>query len=234
MKVVIGVDGCPAGWIAVIWGRTVRHQVCETFTSVLDLEGDIIAVDMPIGFPAVSRAGGRDCEREARKCLAPGRKSSIFASPSRAVIDACPASYRAAAALNRESSDPPRSLTRQAFGIVPKMAEIDRLMAAGLQQRVFETHPEVAFSVMNNGTSISASKKSPHGRSAREQLLKASAFPYEHLPPNPYRLSDVGLDDIVDACACAWVARRILDGSHRHFPADPPRDARGLRMEINA
>ena len=38
----------------------------------------------------------------------------------------------------------------------------------------------------------------------------------------------------VDGCPVGWIARRILNGSSRRFPDEPPRDGRGLRMEINA
>jgi predicted RNase H-like nuclease len=44
----------------------------------------------------------------------------------------------------------------------------------------------------------------------------------------------VGADDLLDACACAWSARRIAEGRAVRFPADPPQDARGLRMAIHA
>jgi len=40
-------------------------------------------------------------------------------------------------------------------------------------------------------------------------------------------------DDVIDAAACALAAKRILAGEGEQLPAsEPPRDARGLRMEI--
>jgi predicted RNase H-like nuclease len=39
-------------------------------------------------------------------------------------------------------------------------------------------------------------------------------------------------DDILDACAAAWTAERILHGKARRLPPRPPVDGRGLRMEI--
>jgi predicted RNase H-like nuclease len=39
-------------------------------------------------------------------------------------------------------------------------------------------------------------------------------------------------DDLLDAAACALAAERILAGRARRVPDDPPRDSRGLRMEI--
>ncbi len=73
----------------------------------------------------------------------------------------------------------------------------------------------------------------PAGQALRRDLLRRAGFPLDlatqHIPA-----ADVGTDDLIDACACAWSARRILEGRSLRFPADPPRDARGLRMEINA
>jgi predicted RNase H-like nuclease len=39
-------------------------------------------------------------------------------------------------------------------------------------------------------------------------------------------------DDVFDAMAAAWTASRFAQGLAGWFPADPPADARGLRMEM--
>ena len=39
-------------------------------------------------------------------------------------------------------------------------------------------------------------------------------------------------DDLLDAFATLWTAQRLLTGDAMIIPAHPPRDARGLRMEI--
>jgi predicted RNase H-like nuclease len=41
-----------------------------------------------------------------------------------------------------------------------------------------------------------------------------------------------GPDDLIDALACAAVARRLHAGTARPFPDPPPRDAYGLPMAI--
>jgi predicted RNase H-like nuclease len=233
MTPVIGVDGCRAGWIAVIWGSTLEHCLCPTFADVLNLDGAIIAVDMPIGLPETS---GRPGDREARAKLGE-RQSSLFPIPARAAVmcddfgDAC--------AANAASSDPPKKVSRQCFNLFPKIREIDALMTQALQQRVHESHPEVAFWAMNAEQPLALPKKiksqpSAPGLALRRDLLERAGFPISKLPPSIYPRTIVGADDLIDACACAWVARRILKGENHRFPANPPRDARGLRMEINA
>jgi predicted RNase H-like nuclease len=234
MTKVAGVDGCRAGWIAVIWGgESPECRLFGSFADILELEAAVVAVDMPIGFPQRS---GRVAEREVRSKLGQ-RQSSLFTVPSRAAV-MCE-DYREACVVNLRNSDPPKKVAKQCFHLFPKMREIDRLMTPALQDRVFETHPELAFWTMNGGQPLSLPKKikgAPYreGLEQRQMLLRGAGFPFLKLPESEFRKSDVAADDILDACACAWVARRILRGEAARFPADPPRDARGLRMEINA
>src|SRR5438270_11650013 len=88
-KWVAGLDGCSRGWIAVI--TTVDHTQARVrfATSLLDIvdtpEAPIIAVDMPIGLPDRSGAGGRTPERLVRTLLG-ARRSSVFSIPSRAAV----------------------------------------------------------------------------------------------------------------------------------------------------
>lgn len=228
--IVAGVDGCRGGWIAVMWrgpGSPARQALCRSFCEVLALEAAVIAVDMPIGLPDFS---GRDVEREVRPLLG-GRRSSVFPVPARAAFAA--ADYREACAINRRHSQPARALSKQCFHLFDKIREIDVAITPDLQNRVFEAHPELAFRMMN-GEAVTHSKKSAEGEIMRTALLRKAGFPIDGLPVLGYRRRDIGADDLLDACALAWVARRIRDGENRRFPAEPRRDARGLRMEINA
>lgn len=193
----------------------------------------VIAVDMPIGFP---QGSGRQAEREVRARLGE-RQSSVFSVPSRAAV-MC-ADYGLACSTNLACSDPPKKVSKQIFHIFPKMREIDALMQPALQSRIFEVHPQLAFWAMNGSKPLPLPKKvkgRPHepGLALRRALLEAAGFPLRSLPEALYRAGDVGADDLLDACACAWSARRIAEGRSIRFPADPPLDARGLRMEINA
>jgi predicted RNase H-like nuclease len=233
MSAVIGVDGCPGGWIAVRWGETLSHHLCRSFTEVVAMEADVIAVDMPIGLPDFS---GREAEREVRTKLGE-RQSSVFSVPSRAAVMCT--DYRAACSANLEHSDPPKKVAKQIFHIFPKMREVDAVMTPALQSRIFEVHPELAFWAMNGERPLALPKKvkgrpHPPGLALRQGLLEAAGFPLGSLPPASYRAADVGADDLLDACACAWSARRIAEDRALRFPAFPPTDSRGLRMAIHA
>jgi predicted RNase H-like nuclease len=233
-KLVAGVDGCPAGWIAALWDGAgqLTSRLCGSFTDVMALPAEIIAVDMPIGLPERS---GRPPEREVRSRLGE-RQSSVFAIPSEMAIYCT--DYVEACRINLLHSDPPKKISKQCFHLFPKMREIDALIAPSHQSRIFESHPELAFWVMNGEMPLSLPKKVksqpyPPGLALRRELLCRNGVPVASLA-HDYRRRDVGPDDILDACACTFVAWRILNRRSIRFPANPPLNARGLRMEINA
>jgi predicted RNase H-like nuclease len=195
----------------------------------------VIAVDMPIGLPERRGRGGRPCEVEVRDRIG-ARRSSVFAVPARAAVMA--GDYRAACAVSLLHSDPPRKVSKQTFMLFPYMREVDALMSPQIQTRVYEVHPELSFWAMNDGQPLALPKKVKGrpfdaGLALRRSLLAAAGFPLARLRLVP-GVERAGRDDILDACAAAWSARRIRDGEHLRLPADPPRDAKGLRMEINA
>jgi predicted RNase H-like nuclease len=233
-RLVAGVDGCPAGWIAVLWdgGDRLASRLCRDFGEVMALPAAIIAVDMPIGLPERS---GRPPEREVRAKIGI-RRSSVFSVPSHKSIQCL--DYREACRINLLHSDPPRRVSQQCFHLFPKMREIDALITPDHQTRSYESHPELAFWIMNNETPVPLAKKakseSKHaGLELRQALLHKNGVPVNGLV-HDYRRRDVGADDLLDACACTFVAWRILNRRSIRFPADPPLNARGLRMEINA
>src|SRR5690606_24608734 len=66
----------------------------------------------------------------------------------------------------------------QAFGIFPKIREVDVLLSErpDLRERVFESHPEVAFMRLNGGIPMRLPKKirgavNPEGMEERKALL---------------------------------------------------------------
>jgi predicted RNase H-like nuclease len=237
-----GVDGCPGGWF-VVARRTgaqddVRRTLCETFEQVLDLDEtqDMVAVDIPIGLPDRVGTGGRACDRECRSRLGE-RRSSVFSVPSRGAV--AEPDYGRACAVNLEASDPPRKVSRQCFALFAKIREVDALMTPALQGRVFEAHPELSFWALNGQQPLDLAKTvksaaSAPGLDLRRRLLERAGFPTHALAQGEWPQRLVGPDDIVDACALAWSAERLLAGTAVTLPARPLRDGRGLRMEINA
>lgn len=236
---IAGVDGCPGGWLVVL--RSVdsdaapRALIAPTFAEVLALPEAprVIAVDIPIGLAERSGIGGRAADIAARSRLG-ARKSSVFAVPARAAVMAT--EYRDACAIALAHSDPPRKVSKQSFNIFAKIREVDRLMTPALQDRVVECHPETAFWAMNGEAPLDAPKKVksrpyPPGLALRRKLLAATGLPPAFLETR-FRAAEAGPDDLLDACACAWTALRVLRGIAHRFPEKPPLDGQGLRQEI--
>lgn len=239
---VAGVDGCRAGWLAVLrpLANPLEAQVrlIATFADVLNLPEAprVIAVDIPIGLPEVATLGGRQADVAARTCLG-ARRAAVFAVPARAAV--METNYRAACAVALATSDPPRSVTRQIFNLFLKMRDVDALMTPALQERVVECHPEVAFWALNGGRPLDEPKKvnsQPHpmGLRLRRRLLARAGYNPAFLQALRFKAAQAGPDDVLDACACSWSAARIAVGSGIRLPADAPVDGRGLRMEIRA
>ncbi|OGO52375.1 MAG: hypothetical protein A2148_10380 [Chloroflexi bacterium RBG_16_68_14] len=122
-----------------------------------------------------------------------------------------------------------KRIPKRAFTLGLRSHELDQLMTPALQQRVFEVHPEVCFWALNGRLPVMRPKRTPEGEFVRLQLLSA-VFAGDlgtiDVPKGAAR------DDLYDACVAAWTAARYARGEFKRLPADPPLDARGLRMEI--
>ena len=233
---VVGIDGCPTGWIAVsITADGPLDPVVRTVTRFAELiddpENAILAVDMPIGLPDFIGPEGRGPERLVRQRLGE-RQSSVFSVPSRSAV--MTEDYREACMVAAGTSNPPRMVSKQCFHIFPKIREIDAAMTPALEARVFEVHPELAFWRLNGGAAMSLPKKvksrpSPAGLEQRRALLVRHGYLLESLARPP---RGAGADDLLDASVNALIARRILRGEAESFPPEPARDARGLRIAI--
>lgn len=233
----MGIDGCRAGWIGVLLPETGTPLALVTpaLEALFDHPAQpfVIAIDMPIGLPERVGPGGRGPERHARAVLG-ARQSSVFSIPSRVAVMA--EDYGEACRLALETSYPPRKVSRQAFGLFPKIRALDALMTPELEDRIFESHPELAFRQLNGGAPMSLPKKvknvahSP-GLEERRALLVRHGYPPSLLERPP---RGAGMDDLLDAAVLALVAGRIARGEAECFPPAPDRDGRGLRMAIFA
>ena len=220
--ILAGVDGCKAGWVAVIEdGGERRVEIFPGFAAVLRA-ADLIAIDVPIGLTARTP---RLADRAARERLG-ARACCVFSAPYRAMLAA--RSYRDACAIRRDIDG--RSCTRQAFGIFARIAEVDARMTPRLQRRVFEGHREISFALMNGGPALAERKKSAAGVAARARLLARHFREVESIA----RLPGAGTDDVLDAYALLWTARRAANGKSIRIPPGIERDERGLRAEIIA
>jgi predicted RNase H-like nuclease len=252
MSCTVGVDGCLGGWIAV-WRQDDGEPSVQIFTAFATLiaafpDDSTIAVDMPIGLPEFSLRGGRGPEALVRPLLGQ-RQSSVFSIPSRAAVyaETAPfttvaewyAAHRRASKVAIDTSDPPRGVSIQAFGIFAKIREIDLLLRErpDLRGRVVESHPEVTFMQLNGGIPMQLPKKikgmvNPTGMEERRALLHRQGYGRAFLEQRPP--AGAKFDDFLDACCMMLVAGRIRRGEAVSFPNPPGRDAHGIPVAIRA
>lgn len=234
---LLGADGCRAGWVYVLEDAAgLRTGIVPSFLDLIAVApGAICAIDVPIGLP---EAGARAADRAARAFLGRPRGSSVFPTPVRAVLEAT--DYVEACTLHVAADG--RKLSRQAFGILPKIREVDAALRADpdLVERVVEVHPEVSFALWNDDVPMATRKIRTAGRQERRRLVDAT-WPgrYEaavatlprslaHVPGRAY-----APDDLLDAFAALWSARRVAAGRAVDFPEGPaPRDGAGLPASI--
>jgi predicted RNase H-like nuclease len=202
--IVTGIDGCRSGWVAVTLSPAgVRVRTASTLGG-LGIEG-IAGIDMPLGLLA---EGWRTADALARRALGV-RGASVFAIPPRPVWAA--ADYATANRLCRDLTG--RGMSAQAWGLRRKLLEADAFRR-GSAGAIYEVHPELSFAGLA-GAPLEESKHLAAGLARRRALLKRAGITV------PERVPGAAADDLLDAAAVAWSARRIAAGTARLLP-DPP------------
>ena len=244
-----GVDGAAGGWVMAITGANDGAEVeFSLWTSFAELWSQArrqslaaVGIDMPIGLPAASR---RSADERARDLLGP-RRSSLFWSPPAAALNA--SDYDEANRASREDLD--MGLSKQAYNLLPKIREVRSVLApadfeASATPRAAEVHPELSFAVMAATLHKTASPHRSGSRTSRGEEPTRSK-PLQH--PKRYQAGiaerlallrscfasiteaavlkplagppHATLDDLLDAAAAAWTARRISTGQATHLGA---------------
>lgn len=176
---------------------------------------------MPIGLPD---SGARGCDAMARALLQPERRSSVFLHLRRPLLGY--ADYQAANAWGKGDG---KGISKQAWNILPRIAELDAWMTPARQRRVRESHPEVIFIGLNGGAPL-PKKRTREGMVARRAVLLRHGFAGIDALAADLPRRGAALDDLYDAAALALAARRFAAGKGRQLGGQ--RDSRRLRMEI--
>ena len=229
MSRIAGIDGCGARWVCVTFDTDSRELGAELLETreLLPARWSVAAIDVPIGLP---ETGPRAADHEARRFLRAPRAASVFSCPPRAVLDS--GTWEEMSERSRSISG--TGVSKQAFGILRKVREVDSLLRSSPEARscFVEAHPEVSFAAWA-GHSMRHGKKSVAGKQERRELIDAyfgrTAFPQRQDELRDFR---VPADDLADAFACLWTAERYSQGNARSLPVDPEFDATGLPMRI--
>ncbi len=208
---VLGVDGCRGGWVGVRLGDPVpTAYVAPTIAGLVDAAGpglECVGIDMPIGLPD---DGPRAAEGLVRGLLG-SRRSTVFSTLVREAYGA--PSYAEGQVAQRAATG--TGFSQQSWGLRHKILEVDAWVRGGVPVRVVEVHPETSFAVLL-GEPVAEGKKTPEGRQARRTALRDAGIE----PPERPR-GGVGEDDLLDACAVAWTAARVVRGEARSHPEVP-------------
>jgi predicted RNase H-like nuclease len=206
---VAGVDGTKGGWVAVVLddeGHVIGDYLLTTIQSTFSELADaaVIAIDVPIGF------GPRHADAAARAFLS-GAASTVFTTPTRAILEA--------------PFGPGLGVSAQAHALGARVLHLTDVASA--DARIHEVHPEVSFRAMNDRAPLRFRKKSAGGALERIEILRRHGIELTSLSA----AAMVPLDDVLDAAAAAWTARRIATDTAKSLP-DPPEIVDGRRVAI--
>ena len=222
---MLGVDGCRDGWVGAAPDADVpRAYVAPDLRGLVrraEQDGPVarVGVDIPVG---LAEEGWRAADTLVRAALGP-RRASLFPTPVRAALQA--SDHASGVLISRTRSGAGFSI--QAWGLREKILEVDELVRDG-EDRVVEVHPELTFTTLA-GHPARHGKKTWAGQRERLALLAGAGI---HLATLVGDTGSAGPDDVVDAAAAAWTARRLLEGSAVSVPDPPEPLPYGLRAAI--
>lgn len=207
-RLVVGVDGANGGWVAVaLRGRRfVDARIVSTLAEVLEAWPDAgaIGVDTPIGLPRPD-AFPRRTDLVARELLS-GASARVFLTFPQEVYDAHSHAEATAAATALVG----KGISRQAWALRRAIQD-----AASIEDtRVFEVHPEVTFAAIRG--EVPRSKRTWQGIAQRIDALRLEGIEI----PLDHDAAAAAPDDVLDAAAAAWTARRKLRGKAKPVPLD--------------
>jgi predicted RNase H-like nuclease len=189
-----------------------------------------IFVDIPIGLPW-SAVPTRPCDQLARSVLGK-RRSSVFSPPCREALYAA----NVAEARRTNLAVLRRSLSEQAWGICPKIAEVDTLLSANPLWigKIREIHPEVCFWALADRRPMEHNKGTRQGLEDRCEVLRRYEPQTKQLITRVLSATPrarVQADDVLDGLA-ALLTAEADDRNLARLIGTPATDQRGLVMEM--
>ena len=214
---MVGVDQCKDGWVFIRLrdGKFESARFYQKFADGVEVSSDAkaIGVDIPIGYPHAEAikvdtligvphppVERRSADTDARAMVGP-RRSSVFSALPPILLDQ--PTWEAANQESKRLYDG-RGITRQSFALKPQINQVAVLAAE--DSRIYEVHPEVSFKALSE-KHLQFPKTQWNGHHVRRALLEnhSIVIPYNSLD----EVRTAGVDDVLDAAAAAWSARRI-------------------------
>jgi predicted RNase H-like nuclease len=231
----LGLESCQGGWLAVSDApETAGYWLLgsdKEFEDILE-QYDRIFLDVPIGLEDDGYV--RECDQLLRKRLGPYYKNSVFNPPIRSALYA--PTYGEASLISYEATE--KKISTHAWNIIPNIRLVNRLIKEHehFRDKVFESHPELLFQILNGHNTILQKKETKKGLRHRLGLLKrVSSFADDFFRDikEEYRRNQVEEDDILNATVLAVFALRSVDHKIRTIPEVPELDSLGLPKAIH-
>jgi len=219
LPLIIGIDGCKSGWFSV-WENQDKSIHSSVFSNLNELKNFfknesqlIVGIDMPV---VLSEVIPRQADQLARKLLSK-KASSVFTAPTPEMLDQ--PNYEKASLVSKKLFG--KSMSLQSWYLFPKIRDV-QTMIHHEDMQIYEIHPELSFRAMNTEQVILESKKSPEGFAIRNSLLTMhfKNFIFEDVR-NQHARKDVMDNDILDALAVLWSAKRIQSNQASFLPQSP-------------
>lgn len=214
MREIIGIDGCPSGWILAYFRES--HIIFEVIKSLEELNKKknelYIGIDIPVNLQIKHQ---RVADKEARKLLK-NRASTIFSAPSIRALKA--PTYREACEINFKFTG--KKISKQSWNLFSKIKDVQLAKERKPSLHFFfEVHPELSFMALNKMCLVDISKKKELGKKIRLDLIN-SIYPFFNFNDvrKKFKLKDVADDDILDVIAILWSTKRIVDNIAQAVP----------------
>lgn len=227
---VVGIDWMKPFWLAVELRGTeisVRKLVHISGINNHYSDADAVLIDIPVGLPESQAEYAARPDRAARDLLPAGRKPTIFPVPCRQAIGM--ADYAQASAENERVLG--KKLPSQSYAFSKMIRQVDGFLEREPSWRncLVESHPEVAFQILNGGKGLDFSKHTEEGIAERISILRS-----HHIDPLPCltQFSPKQHTDVLDALCLAVSAKLGCENGFRTIPARPVCDKHGLKMQM--
>jgi predicted RNase H-like nuclease len=230
----VGAHRSSEGWVSVAFSRNefadaaVDTEAGQLWSRVED-QAERVLVDVPVGL-IEDGDPERPPNRLAREALG-NRAATVTTPPVREATRKrrFPAAERT---MQRKTGS---KLSRAAFAASEAIAAVDELLQEVPKSRevVGEAHPELCFRAFA-GEPMAYDRTTAGGYAERLRTLAEfdrDAPPTVQSAAEAVAGADVRVEDVLDAAALAYTARRG-PGELRTLPPDPERDTTGLPMRL--
>ena len=227
---VVGIDWMKPFWLAAeIRGDEISIRKLLNIAEINNyyLNADAVLIDIPVGLPENAEENAVRPDHEARNYLPTDRKPTIFPVPCRQAVYI--AEYAEASAENKRVLG--KKLSSTSHGFSKMIHQVDEFLAGDnyWQNRLVESHPEVAFQKLNVDKGLQHSKHTEAGIRERIAILQQYGV---DLTPLFAEFNLKQYEDVLDALCLAVSARFGCENGFHTIPQLPACDSRGLKMQM--